>query len=118
MQGKYVTFFDELVGFLETTDTNTIKVAIGDSINNNRTLSVNQVIRFLTTRRTPSKKALGESLVNVYTMLKPTIISKRINARTDAVDINEFLNVYERSVLNSRSKFVKRNIGSQINVAV
>jgi hypothetical protein len=99
MTPKYVTFAAGLQEVLNKHSRNSIKSAIGDSISNNRTVTVSQLIRFLHTRRTPALKSLGNQLEIMYDLLFINLGEYRNNFRTDAFDINEFLSVYEDLVL-------------------
>ena len=98
---KYQTFFNNLNITLEDLNPNIVKATIGDSINNNRVLTVGQVVRFLSDSRIIGNKSLGSNLSNVYTTLRNDIVSSRSNSRTDAIDINEFINFYETTVIGS-----------------
>ena len=96
---KYNLFFNLLSGVVNTLHTKTVKSKLGDSINNNRALTVSQVIRFLESRRNSELKNLSQSLDTVFELLKEDIIENRNNHRTDAIDINEFLNFYAADVV-------------------
>lgn len=100
---KYVMFVENIENVLNTFDRDFIKSAIGDSINNNRTLTVSQVIRFLSTRRNSTLKSLADQLEAVYgsSVVHNSLLRARANTfRTDAIDINELLNAVS---VNSRS---------------
>jgi hypothetical protein len=90
---KYSNFIVNLKMYLNRHSNTEIKRSIGDSIRNNRTLTVHQVIRSLTTSKRYSDRALGKDLLTVYTKLKPQMRSfrERGGNRTDAFDINEFI---------------------------
>lgn len=96
---KYNNFYNSLVGVVGNLNTNSVKERLGDSTHNHRTLTVNQVVRFLNTKRTKGLKNLGNSLQNVYEILKEDIIANRLSRRTDAIDINEFISFYESEVI-------------------
>ena len=96
---KYKQFYNNLNIILSGLDRDTVKSSIGDSTNNNRTLTVSQVIRFLETRRNSSSKTLGQSLQSVYNIIGEEALLERNNFRVDALDINEFVRFYEASVL-------------------
>ena len=74
-----------------------VKQVIGDSTNNNRTLTVSQTVRFLETN---GQKALANQLKRVNSVLEPHIRANRV--RTDAVDISEFVSTYRTLVMNRR----------------
>lgn len=82
-----------------------VKQVIGDSVNNNRTLTVSQTIRFLETN---GQKALANQLRKVNTVLEPRIRNSR--QRTDAVDISEFVSTYRQLVMNNKE--LRRDIGN------
>lgn len=100
-----------------------VKMYIGDSTFNNRTLTVNQVIRYLTiSTRNRKFNALGNNLQTAYNSLLPLINEVRsiTKSRTDAIDINEFINYYTTFVValstqNARKTFSKQFVG-EINV--
>lgn len=82
--------------------TTKIKAVLGDSTTNNRTLTVNQVIRYL---RLTKRKTLANRLETVSEILKPVVLARReirSSLRTDAVDINELVTVYREKVMNGR----------------
>ena len=97
---KYLVFYSNLIKLVNELDTTDVKLTIGDSINNNRTLTVGQVVRFLDSSRSRKNLKLGTSLQSVYELLRDDIKSNRINLRTDAIDINEFLNFYGEAVIS------------------
>lgn len=76
---------------LEQFDTDTIKTKIGDSVNNNRTVTVSQFIRFLSTFNKRKWVDLAVNLDLVYNTYRSDIIDFRLSNRTDAVDINELI---------------------------
>lgn len=89
---KTSTLVNSINNVIATFGTNEIKLAIGDSINNHRVLTVNQLIRFLGTRRKASYVNLGKALVKAYNANRGSISTARsVNGlvRTDAIDINE-----------------------------
>lgn len=82
-----------------------VKIAIGDSTNNNRTLTVSQLARYsLYLSGTPDVK-----LSKVFKLLEKDILKKR-KKRTDAIDINELVSVYREQVIENRK--YRRQIGS------
>ncbi len=96
---KYKNFFDTLTNVVYSLDTVEVKLVLGDSINNNRTLTVSQVIRYLLSSSSRKNVALGRSLRTVFNELKEDIKFNRFNNRTDAIDINEFINFYSEAVI-------------------
>lgn len=96
---KYVNFLENLVNVVNSLDKVDVKLTIGDSINNNRTLTVTQVIRYLSCAGNRRDLRLGVSLQYVFELLKYDIKNSRLNYRTDAIDINEFINFYTDSVM-------------------
>lgn len=82
-----------------------VKAAIGDSSNNNRTLTVSQLARYsLHLSGVPDVR-----LAKVFKLLEKDILKRR-NKRTDAIDINELVNVYREQVIENRK--YRRQIGS------
>jgi len=97
---KYLNFINLLGSLVEDLNTSHVKSTIGDSINNNRVLTVSQVIRFLESANgLRGSKKLARNLSNVYEFLRQDIVETRINKRTDAIDINEFIVFYTHSVI-------------------
>lgn len=92
---KVAKLLTDLGSVLEMYDRDTIKLAIGDSTSNNRTVTVKQLIRFLDTRRKRDFKKLGWNLSVVYTSVRSEVFLNRSSLRTDAVDIHEFVNFLE-----------------------
>jgi len=79
-----------------------VKVQLGDSANNNRTLTVNQTVRFL---KDNGHISLANQIQKVREVIEPTIKTvRRANKvnRTDAIDISEFVNVYRTYVMNNK----------------
>ena len=105
---------DGLLNVVNSYSTNDIKIALGDSTNNHRTLTVNQVIRYLESRRNVGLKTLGVNLEIAFDLLRTDILTIRDNYRTDAVDINEFFNFFESNVLgvSSEVKTLSRELTS------
>jgi hypothetical protein len=108
---NYGRFFTQLTGLVGGLDTNDVKDTIGDSTNNNRTLTVRQVIRFLSSSNNPRFRSLGKRLAEVYGLLRPVVTSVRSSGRTDAVDINELLSVFEEEVISAKNSSLRRSIG-------
>lgn len=80
-----------------------VKELIGDSTSNNRTVTVNQVIRYLeyTGQRTTAKQVKA-----AYSVLRPVISTIRAAdgvVRTDAIDLDEFVRIYREEVMNTRN---------------
>jgi len=101
------------VNFIVDTSYNSLSKAwIGDSIANNRTPSVRQVIRYLTNIGY-SKEA--KDLTTVYTKLLDRKLFKKLrqsNYRSDAFDINELqrvINRYADPALKGQLARVMRN---------
>lgn len=74
-----------------------IKTAIGDSTNNNRTVTVSQVVRFLSNSNSTNYKALGRRLNSVHDLVRNGLAMRRMfqTSRTDAHDIMELLEEIE-----------------------
>lgn len=119
MTPLYSTFITDLQGVVDTYGTTAIKETIGDSVNNNRTVTVNQLIRFLTSRRKANLRLLGLQLETVYAspLLKAGISEIRfLTDRTDAIDFSEFTAAYNNVVLTGPSA-VRRTVGRQLAAA-
>lgn len=115
---KYRLFLKNLVTVLNRYDTTDIKVAIGDSTNNHRTVTVNQVIRFLGTRRNATLKALGLDLTVAYEAIRDDILATRsYTSRTDALDINEFIDTYSVVVIGGSDTSLRRSLSKQFIAA-
>lgn len=76
-----------------------IRKSLKDSTNRNRVVSVNQVIRFLKSRRNPAYRILATKLDAVYiSTIRQSAINLRLlrgSSRSDAVDLNEFVNAID-----------------------
>jgi hypothetical protein len=92
-------------------NTKVIKAQIGDSVRNNRTITVNQAIRFAN-KMGFDKIALILETTNL--LLEEEIKSRR-ESRTDAIDLNELVNTYRTVVMNGRSDTLRRKIGSALS---
>jgi hypothetical protein len=74
-----------------------VKEMLGNSVSNNRTVSVNQLVNFLLSSPHRSERRLGKSLQSIYSLIRPTLgrIRREVyeNNRTDAYDLSEFIHV-------------------------
>lgn len=97
---KVERFLSDVNRVLKVNTTNGIKRSIKDSVNNNRVITVNQLIRFL--KKKDSNLALKVSVA--YGFVKHDIKFDRVfyTRRTDAVDINEFLRMCTVMLPHSR----------------
>jgi predicted membrane chloride channel (bestrophin family) len=108
---KFQEVFNVLTEFRSVArgfNTKVIKTKIGDSIENNRTITVSQAIRFATKiglRRT----ALLLEVTNA--IMEEEILSTR-TSRTDAIDLNELVTTYRNVVMNNGK--LRREIGSAV----
>lgn len=91
------------------------KEVIGDSTMNKRTLTVNQLIRYLSLGEVRGDKKLARQLKAVQSVLNPAIKATRYN-RTDAIDITEFVSAYRQLVMNDR--VLRRNVASRLSKVV
>jgi hypothetical protein len=91
-------------------NTKVIKANIGDSVKNNRTITVSQAVRFAS-KIGLRKTALVLEITSA--ILEEEILSRR-TARTDAIDLNELVNTYRTVVMNGRSNTFRRKIGSAL----
>jgi len=111
---KFEVFFNKIATLrsdLRGENGMTAKVIIGASIDNHRTLSVNQTIQYLLAIR---KVKLAKQLETIYPVLKPEIVSKRLDLtkRSDAIDIAEFVDTYRHLVMNN--KLYRRTVATQL----
>ena len=90
------------------------KEMIGDSTNNKRTLTVNQLIRYLSLGEVRGDKKLARQLKAVNSVLAAEIKANR--TRTDAVDLTEFVNTYRELVMNA--PILRRNVASRLSKVV
>lgn len=100
---KFESFFIKIANFRSDmrnpANSQSVKDLIGDSTNNNRTVTVNQVVRYLD--RT-GKRRLSRQLNQVHLNFLIGIKGHRGN-RTDAVDIEEFVKYYRLNVMNNKT---------------
>lgn len=93
---------------------NTIKLAknyIGDSVKNNRTLTVNQTVRLLILN---NNLVLAAVIEVIYPILKGEILKRRAS-RSDAIDLSELINTYRTVVMDGRSDTYRRRIGNALS---
>jgi hypothetical protein len=105
---RFQEAFEVLTKFRSTArgfNTKVIKKSIGDSITNNRTITVSQAARF---SRKVGLKRVALLLETTTAILEQDILNNRVN-RTDAIDLNELVSTY-RDVVMSKRKF-RREIG-------
>ncbi len=111
---KFQKFFKEITTLrseLRGINTLLAKAVIGDSVKNNRTITVNQTIRFL---NVVGQVKLAKQLEAVYDALKPFISTARVETlRTDAVDLEELVAIYRQVVMNERLN--RQEIGQLIS---
>ena len=89
--------------------TKVIKQSIGDSIQNNRTITVGQAVRFASRMGLPKTALILEITASI---LEEEILSARKN-RSDAIDLNELVTTYRNVVMNEGK--LRREIGSAIS---
>jgi len=105
---KFQAFFNDIVLIryhLRGYKTKLVKSSLGDSTLNNRTLTVSQTIRYLEIN---AEYVLATYLSNTSSFLEKDILKAR-NRRTDAIDINEFVNTYRKQVIEKQK--YRREIG-------
>ena len=102
---QFEKFFNKIAKFRSDmrniANSDSVKDLIGDSKNNNRTVSVNQVVRYLDKT---GKKRLARQLKAVNKLMLPRIKEIRKSdgvKRTDAVDMEELVRVYRVEVMDS-----------------
>lgn len=101
----------EVRSLLRGKEVRVAKRLIGDSVRNNRTLTVGQAIRFL---NKTGAYTLATRIEVVNSILKGQILKRREN-RTDAIDINELVTVYRSVVMNGRSTKLRKQIGTAVS---
>jgi len=110
-------FLVQLKRVVKELNRNSVKNILGDSMFNNRTLTVNQVIRYLTEHVTTQQlNVLGVNLSQAYRSLRPLILQGRsvTRNRTDAIDINEFIQYYTAFVVVQSNKIARRKFSRQL----
>jgi len=111
---KFEKFFHTLLDVKSelTSIKGLVKIAIDDSTRNNRSLSVNQVLRYLRSKPQSRRSIrLANKIERVYTVLKSEVINdrKRSTKRTDAIELNELIATYRATVMDDGKK--RRTIG-------
>ncbi len=112
---KFQRFFNNIANVranLRGEATKVAKYSIGDSTNNNRTLTVKQTIRYLDE---VGNDELATALDNVSRILENEVLAQRREVgsrRTDAIDIGELVSVYRQEVMNKRR--LRREIGNTL----
>lgn len=112
---KFQKFFYELLAVQRYTKEHKhlIKKTLQDSTDNNRTVSVNQVLRYTSSLGRGKATKFARQLSVVYGVLKPFIQDDRIvTSRTDAIDLSELVNTYRSVVMNNKK--LRRTISSKI----
>lgn len=88
-----------------------IKRTIGDSVKNNRTVTVSQAVRYLNRIK---QKNLAAVLQKTSDILETEILKTRKN-RTDAIDLSELVNTYRVVVMNKRNSKYRQKIGNSVS---
>jgi hypothetical protein len=107
---KFEQFFRELAQLRADVRGNQgrwAKQLIGDSVRNNRTLTVAQAIRYLDTL---GQDTLATQLDSIRPIIEQEVFKSRSN-RTDAVDLSEFVNTYRNVIMNGRNLTLRRKVG-------
>lgn len=116
---KYQKFFYDLLDVQQYTNENkyTIKKLLLDSTANNRTVSVNQILRYTASIGRPKATKFARQLGQVYSILKPRIKNERRSTtkRTDAIDLNELVSTYRSVVMNDRE--LRQVVGQALSKA-
>lgn len=110
---KFQQFFNDLAQLradVRGKSGRTVKKLIGDSTENNRTLTVKQAIRYVD--GVVGDQTLARQLQAVNEILKPVIVEKR--RRTDAIDLSELVNNYRRAIMNNRNRTLRRKVGTTL----
>lgn len=92
----FIEQIEEKVSTLGVTDS-VVKPVVGDSIKNNRVISVSQLLRYLLNSSSSSDRKLGKSLNSLYSLVRPSLgrIRREVfeNQRSDSFDYNEFIRI-------------------------
>lgn len=88
------------------------KAIIGASIDNHRTLTLNQTVQYLLAIR---KVKLAKQLQAVSEVIVPEIKVNRSN-RTDAIDLSEFVNTYRNYVMDTKT--LRRTVAAKLSKVV
>lgn len=116
---KFQKFFYDLLDVQQHTTENKriIKKMLQDSTANNRTVSVNQILRYTSSIGRPKATKFARQLSQVYIVLKPLIKNDRRSAtkRTDAIDLNELVSTYRAVVMDDRE--LRQVIGQALSKA-
>lgn len=108
----------KLVNSIERVVTNVgnagIKVEVGDSVSNNRTATVSQLIRFLNNSASGRRRGLGNQIATAYQSQGVKALlraSRKASNRTDAIDVTELVTVLRvAAVLPSISRSLGRSL--------
>lgn len=113
ISSKSEQLYKDLVNFLNSTSSNTIKRKVRNSVHNNRVPTVNQVVTFLSKSKNYKHKFLGRRLKKAYSISDIRKVMKYLRkGRTDAYDINEFKVSYLIALTGGQS--VRKSIGHKI----
>ncbi len=114
---KFQEYFNNLAWFRsyarQTAVTRSIKMIVGDSTNNNRTLTVGQAIRYF---KRVGRTTDATKLEAVKAILEPVVLKQRRkegNRRTDAVDLSELVTAYRVVVMEGKK--LRRQIGTAVS---
>lgn len=80
-----------------------VKELIGDSTSNNRTVTVNQAIRYL---EYTGQRKTAKQVKAAYSVLRPVITYVRAYdgvVRTDAIDLDEFVRTFRHEVMDTKN---------------
>ncbi len=113
-KSKYYVFFESLKDILGGLDSTKVKKFIGDSTKNNKTLTVMQLVRYLTNSKKRNLNKLGLDLDTIYSDLKSTLYKYRNINRTDALDINEFLRIFRFLLIDTDNSNLRRKVSASI----
>lgn len=105
---KINNLVENVNAIVENDGIDNIKSYIGDSVSNNRTVSVRQLIRYFVATR---EVHLAKNLEMAYSLLRNKIKRRRSSARTDAIDLSEFTQTSRN--LDTKTK---RRLGQLLDV--
>jgi hypothetical protein len=88
-----------------------IKDSINDSVNNNRTPSVSQLVRFLSLSKSTNYRSLARKLYTLHIAFGSNS-RKRNSRRSDAIDVTELLSYL--SAINTHADVQTKKVVKQI----
>jgi hypothetical protein len=113
-QPKYHQFITNLLNIVNSVSNTQIKEIIGDSVNNHRTVSVIQTVRFLDQI---GESDLAAGLEDTFNLLRDDLKQARLargTTRRDAFDIYEFADLYDDLLLQRNNTSLRRAVAQLV----